>query len=152
MFGFFNNWRQAREKAAAARESIQRQRQYEESRRAEYAYEREQKIEAMRVLTGDLKHRYAVVETLQGFGHYVAPADAEYDPMEATRRAAYHLKAQAVDLGADAVIHAQYQIVRYTENRGARYIPLPVYEVHVFGTAIRIVGLPTDWEEAATEE
>jgi hypothetical protein len=146
MFDFFNNWRQLREEGRATRESLERQRAYEDKRRAEYQYEREKKIEAVQIITGDIKHQYVIVRPLAGFGHYIAPPNEEYDPLEATRRATYHLQAQAVDAGAEAVIHTQFHIIRYSEPRGPRYAPLPAYEVHAFGTAIRVVGPPTDWE------
>ncbi|MGE3770523.1 MAG: hypothetical protein AB7G06_06170 [Bdellovibrionales bacterium] len=153
MFDFFNDWRQKREEIKAARESQLRQRQYEQQRRAEYEFEREQKIEQVRVITGDLKHRYVLLESLRAFGHYIAPINDEYDPLEATRRATYHLQAQAVDLGADAIIHARFQVIRYVEQRrGPQGYTLPAYEVHAFGTAVRIVGPPPDWDISETPE
>jgi len=148
MFSFINNMKQARDERRAAKESAQRQRLYEQQRAQEYAEARDRKIESVRILTGELKHRYVIVDALRGFGHYIAPEVGTYDPLEATRRATLHLQTQAADIDADAVIHARFEIIRYTENRGARYSSVPVYEVHAFGTAVRIVGPSPDLDGA----
>lgn len=144
MFGFFNDLFDSASKAEkqAARESQRRQREYEERLRAEAAEARQARIDSIRVFTGELKHRYVVVDTLRGFGHYVAPLNEEYDPLEATRRAAYSLQEQAADVFADAIVHARFDILRYTQTSGQRVVP--VYEVHAFGTAVRIVGPSPD--------
>lgn len=152
MFGIFTDLFDSvgRAERRAARESQERQRQYEERLRAEAIEERLERIDAVRVFTGELKHRYVLVDTLRGYGLYEAPASGEYDPVEATRRATYSMQVQAADLFADAVIHAQYQIIRYTQQHGGRF--LPAYEVHAFGTAVRIVGPPADLEGQRTAE
>lgn len=144
MFGFFSDLfdSSSRAEKQAARESQQRQREYEERRRAEAAEARQARIDGIRVFTGDLKHRYVIVDTLRGFGHYIAPLSGDYDPLEATRRATYALQEQAADIFADAVVHARFEILRYTHTNGQRVTP--VYEVHAFGTAIRIVGPSPD--------
>lgn len=144
MFGFFSDLFDSTSKAEkqAARESQRRQREYEDRLRTEAAEARQARIDAIRIFTGELKHRYVVVDTLRGFGHYVAPVNEDYDPLEATRRAAYSLQEQAADLFADAIVHARYEILRYTQTSGQRVIP--VYEAHAFGTAVRIIGPSPD--------
>lgn len=144
MFGFFTDLFDSASRAerAAARESQRRQREYEEQQRAEAVEARTARVLAIRVFTGELKHRYVVVDTLRGFGHYMAPPNEDYDPLEATRRACLSLQEQAADLFADAVVHARYEILRYTLVQGQRTVP--VYEVHAFGTAVRIVGPAAD--------
>lgn len=151
MFGFFTDLFDSASRAErqAARESQRRQREYEERQRAEAVEARQARIESIRVFTGELKHRYVVVDTLRGFGHYVAPLNEEYDPLEATRRASLSLQQQAADLFADAVIHARFEILRYNHAHGQRLVP--VYEVHAFGTAVRIVGAPADLDGARVD-
>lgn len=147
MFEFFADLfdGSGRAERKAARESRERQRAYEEQMRAEAAEARQARIDAIRVFTGDLKHRYVIIDTLRGFGQYEVPASGDYDPIEATRRAAYSMQVQAADLFADAIVHARYEILRYTHQVQGRL--LPVYEVHAFGTAVRVVGPPADLEE-----
>lgn len=148
MFGFFSNMFDGASRAEkeAARESQRRQHAYEQQQRERMAHERQARIDGIRVFTGELKHRYHVIETLRGIGIFFAPPqEAEYDPMEATRRAMYHLQEQAADLGADAVVHARYQILRYLQSTGQRAVP--VYEVHAFGTAVRIIGQSPDLDD-----
>lgn len=149
VFDFIRRMQATREEARAARASTERQRAYEAQQQRRAAQDREARIADVRVITGELKHRYVIVDTLTGFGHYAAEPGRDYDPTEATRRATYNLQQQAVALGADAVIHARYEILRYAEPRGGvgRLVPLPSYEVHAFGTAVRIVGPPADWPD-----
>lgn len=142
---FFYRLKETRAEAKATRESLERQQAYEAQSKRRAAYEREQRIATVRVITGDLKHRYIIVDTLRGFGLYTAQPGRDYDPTEATRRALYHLQTQAHDIGADAVIHARYEILRYAEPRQLRQAPVPTYEVHAFGTAVKVVGPPADW-------
>lgn len=144
MFGFFTDLFDGASRAEkqAARESQRRQREYEERLRAEAAEVRQARIDSIRIFTGDLKHRYVIVDTLRGFGHYTAPLNEDYDPLEATRRASYSLQEQAADIFADAVVHARFEILRFTQSNGQRVIP--TYEVHAFGTAVRIVGPSPD--------
>lgn len=148
MFGFFNMFDSAsRAEKDAARESQRRQHAYEQQQRERMAHERQARIDGIRVFTGELKHRYHVVETLRGIGiYYAPPQEAEYDPLEATRRAIYNLQEQAADLGADAVVHARYEILRYMQNTGQQRA-VPVYEVHAFGTAVRIIGQSPDLDD-----
>lgn len=153
IFDFLKIWREQRAEAAAIRDSLARQRAYEAESQRRAAFAREERIAAIRVITGDLKHRYAIVDTVRAFGLYTAQPGEDYDPTEATRRAQYHLQTQAIELGADAIIHATYQVLRYAEQRHMRQHPVPVYEVHAFGTAVKIVGPPTDWQaEPSTPE
>lgn len=145
MFGFFKRVQQQRAEAREARDSVTRQRAYEAQQQRLRAQERETQIAATRVITGELKHRYVLVDALRGFGVYIVDPGHDYDPTEVTRRATYDLQRQAVALGANAVIHARFEILRYSEDRQGR--PLPIYEAHAFGTAVRIVGPPSDWPE-----
>ena len=151
-FEFLGKLGQTRRDAQAARESVRRQMDYEAEQRARRSAEEAAQVAAIRVLTGELKHRYAIIEPLQGFGYYTAEQGRTYDPTEATRRAIYSLQKQAFAVGADAVIHARFEIVRYLEQRGAfggrGGGVVPAYETHAFGTAIKIVGPPRDWDGA----
>ena len=117
-FDFLGKMGQTRRDAQAARESIKRQMDYEADQRARRSADEAARVASIRVLTGDLKHRYAIIEPLQGFGYYSAEHGRTYDPTEATRRAIHSLQRQAFAIGADAVIHAQFEIVRYLEQRG----------------------------------
>ena len=147
---FLGSMGRTRREAKAARDSVKRQMAYEAEQRARRSQQEAAEVNRVRVLTGDLKHRYVVIEALQGFGWYMAEPGRDYDPTEAARRAAHQLRRQAVQLGADAVIHATYQIIRTVEQQGQghRRSLLPAYEAHAFGTAIRIVGPPADWDTA----
>lgn len=142
--------KRAGEAAAKAREEeLRQQKMRERQRDAENRAmdERERKLASIRVITGDVKYRYAILDTLRVFAHYTAEPGAPYDPTAATQQAIRKMQEMAFALGADAVIHAQYQIVRYATTRRG-YADIPVYEAHVFGTAIKIMGPPTDWDKA----
>ena len=52
----------------------------------------------------------------------------------------------AFSIGADAIIHAQYQVLRYTVQQ-RQMMFMPVYETHIFGTAIKVLGPPQDWKD-----
>jgi uncharacterized protein YbjQ (UPF0145 family) len=108
--------------------------------------EHERKIAGIRVITGDVRYRYVILDTLRVFTHYAAQAGEPYDPTAATTHATRQMQELAYAAGADAVIHAQYQILRYTSAR-RNYIDVPSYETHLFGTAIKIMGPPKEWEE-----
>ena len=114
---FLGGLGRTRREAKAARESIKRQMAYEAEQRARRGQAEAAEVNRVRVLTGDLKHRYVILEALQGFGWYMAEPGKDYDPTEAARRAAHQLRRQAVQLGADAVIHAQFQIIRTVERQ-----------------------------------
>lgn len=154
-FNILGKMGQTRRDAQAARESIKRQMEYEADQRARRSAEEAGRVAAIRVLTGDLKHRYAIIEPLQGFGYYTAEPGRNYDPTEATRRAIHSLQRQAFAIGADAVIHARFEILRYLEQSSGGFGGfrrnnlqnlLPAYEAHAFGTAVKIVGPPRDWD------
>ncbi|HVY12886.1 MAG TPA: hypothetical protein VHB73_04910 [Alphaproteobacteria bacterium] len=119
-------------------------RQEQAAQRARMDAENERHIASIRVITGEVKYQYVVIDTLRVFAHYVAEPGASYDPTAATTRATRLMQELAHSAGADAVIHAQYQILRYTTRR-AQYAEVPVYEAHLFGTAIKIMGPPQDW-------
>lgn len=141
---------QTRRDAQAARESVKRQMAYEAEQRARRSAEEAGRVAAIRVLSGDIKHRYVIIEPLLGFGYYSAEPQRTYDPLEATRRAIHSLQKQAFAQGADAVINARFEVIRYLETHGSGRFGtvLPAYEVHAYGTAIRIVGPPADWPES----
>ncbi len=132
----------AQAKAQEALREQQRLHESEQMRRAEQ--ERQKRIHSIRIITGEVRYRYAILDTLRAFAVYQAEPGQPINPTEATLRASRTLQEQAVAVGADAVIHAQYNIVRYTIPRG-KYADIPVYEAHVFGTAIKILGPPVDW-------
>lgn len=113
--------------------------------------ESERKIALVRVITGDVKYRYAILDALRVYAHYHAEPGEPYDPTASTQQATRMMQELAYSIGADAVIHAQYQIVRYTTAR-RNYVDVPSYETHLFGTAIKIMGPPSDWDDLEEEE
>jgi uncharacterized protein YbjQ (UPF0145 family) len=111
---------------------------------------RERKITGIRIITGEVKYRYAILDTLRVFAQYIAEPGEPYDPTASSAKATRLMQELAYSSGADAVIHAQYQIVRYsTSTQG--YTNVPVYETHLFGTAVKIIGPPADWEEEKSD-
>lgn len=129
-----------REEAARA----ERTRQEQAAQRARLDAEKERQIASIRVITGEVKYRYAIIDTLRVFAHYVAEPGEPYDPTASTVRATRMMQELAQAAGADAVIHAQYQIIRSSSPRSG-YSDVPVYETHLFGTAVKILGPPSDW-------
>lgn len=140
--------KKANEERARAREEEERKQRLREKQREteqRLAEERERKIQNLRIITGDVRYRYAVIDTLRVFAHYSAEPNESYDPTAATQKAMRQMQELAFAAGADAVIHAQYQILRYTTTRRG-YSDVPVYEAHLFGTAIKIMGPPPEWD------
>lgn len=143
------NMRKAAEDRAKQREEQERA---ENFRRAQQGAEeriraeRERKIASIRVITGQVKYRYVILDTLRVFSIYTAEPGQPYDPTASTLQAMRQMQELAFQTGADAVIHAQYQILRYTTTR-RNYQDVPVYETHLFGTAVKIMGPPSDWVE-----
>ena len=121
-----------------------RRRDAEEAAKARAAAAREAKIASIRVITGEVKYPYAILDTLRTYAHYMAEPGQSYDPTISSSQATRMMQELAFNAGADAVIHAQYNIVRYTTARRG-YVDVPVYETHLFGTAIKIMGPPVDW-------
>ena len=72
-----------REEAAKA----ERSRQQQADARARAEAEKERQIAAIRVITGEVKYRYAIIDTLRVFAHYVAEPGEPYDPTASTIRA-----------------------------------------------------------------
>ncbi|NDE89877.1 MAG: hypothetical protein EB059_01865 [Alphaproteobacteria bacterium] len=148
------NMRKANEERAKTREEQERKdkaRAREAEMNARLKDERERKIATIRVITGDVKYRYAILDTLRVFSHYTAEPGQPYDPTASSMQATRLMQELAFAAGADAVIHAQYQIVRYTTQR-RNYADVPVYETHLFGTAIKVMGPPTDWASDRDEK
>jgi uncharacterized protein YbjQ (UPF0145 family) len=134
--------KRAAEERNRAREETERR-----TREANYAKEgAERKIASIRVITGEVKYRYVILDTLRVFAQYVAEPGAPYDPTASSQKATRLMQELAYSTGADAVIHAQYQILRHDTVRKG-YSNVPVYETHLFGTAVKIMGPPADWEE-----
>ncbi len=143
------NLRKVNEERARARENQERKeraRQQQTEMNAKARDERERKIASIRVITGDVKYRYAILDTLRVFSHYTAEPGQPYDPTASSAQATRMMQELAFSAGADAVIHAQYQIVRYTTQRRS-FADVPVYETHLFGTAIKVMGPPSDWDD-----
>jgi uncharacterized protein YbjQ (UPF0145 family) len=138
--------REEREKARRDQDRKHQARQAEAQRAEAMAEERDRRIHAIRVITGEVKYRYAILDTIRTVGYCEVLGNQPIDPEEATRRAVAQLQDIAFRIGADAVIHAQYHIVRYTIQR-RQMLFTPVYETHVFGTAIKVLGPPEDWEK-----
>lgn len=147
----FDSFKESMRRRQESRERTQRDRQrQEQARQADadraeaMAQDRSRRMRAIRVITGDVKYRYAIIDTIRAVGHYEAYAGQLIDPDESTRRAIEQIQGQAFSIGADAVIHAQFHVVRYTIQR-RQLLFTPVYETHLFGTAIKILGPPEDW-------
>jgi hypothetical protein len=142
------NLRKVNEERAKLREEQDRKdklRQQQADMNAKMKDDRERKIATIRVITGEVKYRYAILDTLRVFAHYTAEPGQPYDPTASSQQATRMMQELAFAAGADAVIHAQYQIVRYTTTR-RNYADVPVYETHLFGTAIKVLGPPIDWD------
>lgn len=138
--------REDREKNRRDQDRKHQARQAEAQRAEAMAEERDRRIQAIRVITGEVKYRYAILDTIRTVGYYEVNGNQLIDPEEATRRAVVQLQDIAFRIGADAVIHAQYHIVRYAIQR-RQMLFTPVYETHLFGTAIKVLGPPEDWEK-----
>ncbi len=137
--------REEREKARAEYERAERTKQEEAARAQAMEAEREQQVRGIRIISGEVKYRYAVLDTVRTIGYAEFGGNQLIDPDEATRRAIEQMQELAFSIGADAIIHAQYQVLRYTvQQRQMLYVP--VYETHIFGTAIKVLGPPEDWE------
>ena len=138
--------REARDKSGRDRDRAEQARKAESERAEAMAQDRDRRVRAIRIITGEVKYRYAILDTLRAAGYYETVGNQMIDPEESTRRAVAQLQLQAFRIGADAVIHAQYHIVRYTIQR-RQLLFTPVYETHIFGTAIKILGPPDDWQK-----
>ena len=129
-----------------ARERM-RERQQEERRRMDE--EMKARIAAIRVITGDIKYKYAIVNTVRAWAYVPCPPGMGTDPHQATDIAIYNLQREALRVGADAIIHAQFHILRYEQpapNGGF----MVGYETHAFGTAVKILAPPDDWKTEQT--
>lgn len=137
--------RENRDKARRDQDRKSRAQKAEEQRAEAAAQDRDRRVHAIRIITGEVKYRYAILDTIRATGYYEAIGHDLIDPEEATRRAIDNLQNEAFRIGADAVIHAQYHVLRYSIQR-RQLMFTPVYETHVFGTAIKVLGPPGDWE------
>lgn len=120
----------------------QRARAEEERRRMDDAMKA--RIAAVRIITGDIRYKYAIINTVRAWAYVPCPPGRAADPHQATDIAIYNLQREALKQGADAVIHAQFHILRYEVplEDGA----MAAYETHAFGTAVKILGAPEDWK------
>ncbi len=133
-FSAYENERKAREEMRAQQE--------EERRRMDAAMKAQ--IAAVRVITGDIKYKYAIINAVRAWAYVPCMPGRGTDPHTATDIAIYNLQREALKQGADAVIHAQFHILRYE-------VPveddmMSAYETHAFGTAVKILGAPEDWK------
>lgn len=142
----FDSLKESLKKTAEDRAKARARKDAESAAREQEHAERERRIAAVRVITGDVKYRYAILDTLRVYAHYGAEPGEPYDPTSSTVQATRLMQELAYSTGADAVIHAQYQIIRYATTRRG-YADVPSYETHLFGTAIKIMGPPLDWED-----
>lgn len=136
--------KEAKEHARHERDRMEREYQSEAAKAQAAEEERERRIRSIRVISGDVKYRYVVLDTLRTVGYAEFSGNRLIDPDEATRNAMQQMQDLAFSLGADAVVHAQFQVLRYTIQQRQMYY-VPVYETHIFGTAIKVMGPPTDW-------
>ena len=137
----------ASERAKAERERAEQAQRVQQERDRMAAEDRERRVRSIRIIPGDVKYRYVVLDTVRTVGYAEFGGNQMIDPDAATRQGLEQLQDLAFSMGADAIIHAQFQVMRYTvQGRQMQYIP--VYETHIFGTAIRVVGPPEDWSAA----
>lgn len=144
MFGKFRDFANsfaAYEAERKARDE-QRARQEDERRRMDEAMKAQ--IAAIRIITGDIRYKYAIINTVRAWAYVPCPPGRAADPHQATDIAIYNLQKEALRQGAHAVIHAQFHILRYE-------VPvedgmMAAYETHAFGTAVKILGAPEDWK------
>jgi|GEM_PF-1403336 len=121
----------------------QRARQDEERRRMDEAMKA--RIAAIRIITGDIRYKYAIINTVRAWAYIPCPPGRAADPHQATDVAIYNLQREALKHNADAVIHAQFHILRYeVPLQDGGY--MAAYETHAFGTAVKILGAPEDWK------
>ncbi len=138
--------REERERIRTERERSARAAQEEAARAASMEQDREQLVRAIRIITGEVKYRYAVLDTIRTIGYAEFGGNQLIEPDQATQRAISQMQELAFSIGADAIIHAQYQILRYTVQQ-RQMLYMPVYETHIFGTAIKVLGPPQDWKD-----
>jgi hypothetical protein len=103
------------------------------------------RIAGVRVITGDIRYKYAIVNTVRAWAYVPCPPGMGADPHQATDIAIYNIQREALRLGADAVIHAQFHILRYEQPTSDGGF-MAAYETHAFGTAVKILGAPEDWK------
>ena len=138
--------REERERIRTERERPARTQQEEAARAAAMEEDREVRVRAIRIITGEVKYRYAVLDTIRTIGYAEFGGNQLIEPDQATQRAITQMQELAFSIGADAIIHAQYQVLRYTVQQ-RQMLYMPVYETHIFGTAIKILGPPQDWKD-----
>ncbi len=138
--------REEHERQQTENRKAERSRQEEAARQARLDAEKERRLGAIRVITGDVKYRYAIIDTLRVYAHYTAEPGEAYDPTASTVRATRLMQELAHAAGCDAVIHAQYHISRSPVRRPG-YPDSPMYETHLFGTGVKILGPPADWDQ-----
>jgi hypothetical protein len=144
MFESFRNFTKgfaAYEAERKAREE-QQAKQNEERRRMDEAMKA--RIAAVRIITGDIRYKYAIINTVRAWAYVPCPPGRAPDPHQASDVAIYNLQREAVRQQADAVIHAQFHILRYEVPTEDGY--MAAYETHAFGTAVKILGAPEDWK------
>lgn len=139
-----------RDKARRDHERAEQAKRDEAARTKAMEEERERRIRSIRIIPGEVKYRYAVLDTVRTVGYAEFTGNQLIDPDEATRRAVAQLQDLAFSMGADAIIHAQYQVLRYSIQQ-RQMLFMPVYETHIFGTAIKVIGPPTDWQKPEDE-
>jgi uncharacterized protein YbjQ (UPF0145 family) len=138
--------REERERIRTERERAARSHQEEAARAAAMEEDREVRVRAIRIITGEVKYRYAVLDTIRTIGYAEFGGNQLIEPDQATQRAITQMQELAFSIGADAIIHAQYQVLRYTVQQ-RQMMFMPVYETHIFGTAIKVLGPPQDWKD-----
>ncbi len=142
----FSSMKEKMRKAKLERERAEQALRAEAARAQAMEDERERRLRAIRVISGEVKYRYAVLDVLRTVGYAEFGGNQLIDPDEATRRAISQMQDLAFSIGADAVIHAQFQVLRYALPQ-RNMMQMPVYETHLFGTAIKVLGPPEDWQE-----
>jgi Putative heavy-metal-binding len=141
---FLRSFAENQRRAADERLRQQEYRAQQEDEKRRTNEEMKARIMAVRVITGDIRYKYAIMNTVRAWAYVPCPPGRGGDPNQATDIAIYNIQREAARMGADAVIHAQFHIMRY-EIR-LQEGPAPAYEVHAFGTAVKITGAPEEWK------
>ncbi len=144
MFEAFRNFAQNFAAYESERKLRDEMRQKQDEERQRMNEQMKAQIAAVRVITGDIKYKYAIVNTVRAWAYVPAASGYAPDPNKATDLAIYNIQREALKMGADAVIHAQFHILRYE-------VPvqdgmMSAYETHAFGTAVKILAPPDDWK------
>ncbi len=144
MFESFRNFAKNFAAYEAERKAREQMRAQQDEERRRMNEQMKAQIAAVRVITGDIKYKYAIINTVRAWAYVPCFPGAGSDPHQASDIAIYNIQKEALRVGADAVIHAQFHILRYEQPMRDGQI-MAAYETHAFGTAVKILAPPDDW-------